>query len=317
MSVGDIVVQSEHLSEPASKWLAERCRLVVCPHDAPDFHEAIAVASALVVRTYTRVDTRLLDAAPRLRVVGRAGVGLDNIDLEACRARGVQVVHTPDANTQAVVEYVVRLMGEALRPLAPVTRSTPLHEWTMLRDQGEAARQMSGLTLGILGMGRIGRRMAEVARAMRMNAMYNDLIEIPAEARFGAKPVSAEELFEQADVISIHIDGRKSNRRFVGERLIPRMKSDAVLINAARGMLIDSVALAVFMRAHPRAQAMLDVHEPEPFDDDYPLLGLPNVKLYPHLAARTREAMENMSWVVRDVVAVLEGRPPQWPAPAT
>src|SRR5262245_48967951 len=102
-----VVVQTEHLDPAAAAWLGEHCRLVVCPHDSPDLHAAIKDAEGLVVRTYTRVDAGLLSRAPTLRVVGRAGVGLDNIDVHACRARGVEIVYTPDANTQAVVEYVV------------------------------------------------------------------------------------------------------------------------------------------------------------------------------------------------------------------
>src|SRR5690606_22923444 len=114
-------------------------------------------------------------------------------------------------------------------------------------------------------------------------------------------PVTAEALFDAADVISIHIDGRQSNRHFVSRLLLARMKDDVVFINTSRGFVVDAAALADFLTDHPHAQAMLDVHEPEPFSQDYPLLGLPNAKLYPHMASRTVQAMDNMSWVVRDV----------------
>ena len=140
-----------------------------------------------------------------------------------------------------------------------------------------------------------------------MRVIYNDLVEIDQEQRFGAQPVPVEGLFEQADVISVHVDGREENRHFVDERLLGRMRSDAVLINTSRGFVVDSAALAEFLKAHSGALALLDVHEPEPFGQDYPLLGLPNARLYPHLASRTQRAMENMSWVVRDVVRVLKG----------
>src|SRR6266850_4938883 len=111
-----IVIQTEHLSPDAAAWLGERCRLVVCAHDDPKFADILAEAAGLVVRTYTIVDDQLLDRALKLRVVGRAGVGLDNIDVPACRKRGIEVVHTPDANTQAVVEFVICLLSDALRP---------------------------------------------------------------------------------------------------------------------------------------------------------------------------------------------------------
>ena len=128
-------------------------------------------------------------------------------------------------------------------------------------------------------------------------------------------PVGVEELFQQCDVVSIHIDGRPGNRGFVSGRLLGLMKPGVMFVNAARGMLIDTQALAGFLRANPNARAMLDVHDPEPFGRDYPLLGLANARLYPHLAARTEAAMTSMSWVVRDIVAVIEGRRPEFSAP--
>ncbi|MDY7108292.1 MAG: NAD(P)-dependent oxidoreductase [Planctomycetota bacterium] len=284
-------------------------------HDAPAFADALAEAEALLVRTYTRVDETLLRAAPRLRVIGRAGVGLDNVDVPACRARGIEVVYTPEANTQAVVEYVLCLIADALRPRRTVDQALQVRPWEQIRQETSGRREMSECTIGILGLGRIGKRIAQVAGAIGSRVLYNDLVSMPPEARFGAEPVAAENLFEEADILSIHIDGRSDNRDFIGPELITRLKDDVVFLNTSRGFVVDNVALAGFLCAHPRAEAHLDVHEPEPFDASYPLLGLPNAKLYPHLAARTERAMLNMSWVVKDVMAVLEGRAPQWPAP--
>ncbi len=317
MNTGDVVVQSEHLSAEASAWLARRCRLIVCAHDDPRFGAALAQAAGLVVRTYTAVDEALLGAAPRLRVVARAGAGLDNVDVAACRARGIEVVYTPDSNTQAVVEYVFGLLGERLRPApAPLREALDPPRWNEVRAATVALRQMSELSLGILGLGRIGRRMAEVARAFRFRrVLYNDILEIPPRKRFGASPVDPAALFTGSDVISVHIDGRAANRGFVGPSLIGRMKPAVTLINTSRGFVVDNLALAAFLREHPAATALLDVHDPEPFDDSCPLLGLPNARLFPHLASRTQAAMDAMSWVVRDVAAVLEGRRPAHPAP--
>jgi phosphoglycerate dehydrogenase-like enzyme len=310
-----LILLGEHLSEPATRWLAQRSRLVAVAHDAPAFADVLAEADGLLVRTYTRVDESLLRRAPRLRVVGRAGVGLDNVDVPACRARGIEVVYTPQANTQAVVEYVFCLIGDALRPRRTVDQALEVRKWERIRQETFGRREISQCTLGILGLGRIGRRVAQVARAIGGRVLYNDLISMPREVRFGADPVAVEDLFETADILSIHIDGRATNRRFIGSHLVQRMKGDVVFLNTSRGFVVDNVALAAFLRAHPEAEAHLDVHEPEPFDESYPLLGLRNAKLYPHLAARTEQAMLNMSWVVKDVMAVLEGRTPQWPAP--
>ena len=315
MSSDDIVIQTEHLSAEAADWLARRCNLVVCSHDDPRFGDVVAEATGLVVRTYTTVDQQLLDGAPRLKVVGRAGAGLDNIDVVACRARGIQVVYTPDANTQAVVEYVITLLSNALRPRVTLTTPVDSGDWKYLRAQTVGRRQMNELTLGLLGLGRVGKRLAKAAGAIGMNVIYNDLLEFPQEERFGAHSADVHQLFTESDVVSLHVDGRESNRCFVDEELMSRMKSDVVFINTSRGFVVDNPALADFLRAHLQALAMLDVHDPEPFDSDYPLLGISNARLYPHLASRTEAAMLNMSWVVKDVVAVLELREPTYLAP--
>jgi len=308
------VIQSETLAEGARQWLADRCDLRAVSHDDPNFYDALREAHGLVVRTYTRVDQTLLDNAPHLRVVGRAGVGLDNIDLDACSARNIQVVHTPQANTQAVVEYVVGLIADALRPRDTLSQAVDASTWSKLRAQHTSTRQMSELTLGILGLGRIGKRISDVAGAIGFQVIFNDLLDIEPDQRHGASPVSVGELFQLSDVLSIHVDGRASNRNFINQALIELLKSDAVLINTSRGFVIENNALAEFMSQHPTAQAHLDVHDPEPFDETYPFLNIPNVKLYPHLAARTETALNNMSWVVKDVMAVLEGGTPKFPA---
>lgn len=309
-----LVLQTEHLSAPAAAWLAEQCDLRVCPHDSSEFARLLPAAHALIVRTYTIVDAAMLERAPNLKVVGRAGVGLDNIDLAACRARGVRVVHTPDANTQAVVEYVLALLADAWRPRTTLNHSVSAAEWNCLRETTVGRRQMDELSLGILGMGRVGRRLAQVAGAIGFRVRYHDLAVIPPEVRHGAQPVDLHSVMG-CDVVSLHIDGRPSNRMFVNASLISRLDPQVVLINTSRGMVIDHRALATFLRANPEALAMLDVHDPEPIGDDHPLLGLPNARLYPHLASRTETAMENMSWVVRDVMAVLGGDSPKFEAP--
>lgn len=309
-----LVVVTEHLADEAGDWLAERFDVEFCGVHDDRFGELAADAEALVVRTYTKVDAALLAHLPKVKVVGRAGVGIDNIDLDACRARGVQVVSTPDANTQAVVEYVLCLICDVLRPRLFLEESVAKEEWNQIRQDVVGLWQMNELVLGILGLGRIGRRVAEVARAIGFTVIYHDIEEIPAERRAGAEPVTLTRLFAESDLITIHIDGRPSNRGFVSRTLIESMRPDANLINTARGNVIDAHALAAWLLRNPAAAAMLDVHEPEPFGEDYPLLPVPNAYLAPHLASRTMTAMDNMSWVVRDVAAVLSGRAPKNPA---
>ncbi|MBY0395086.1 MAG: 3-phosphoglycerate dehydrogenase [Thermoleophilia bacterium] len=309
-----LVIQTEHLDDGPAAWLAERCELVRKGAGEAGFGELLSRADGLVIRTYTTVDDAMLSAAPRLKVIGRAGVGLDNVDLEACAGRGVTVCSTPDANSVAVVEYVVALMLDATRPRVSLDHAVNGPEWKRLRAANQARRQLSEMTLGIWGLGRIGTRIARAAAGLGMSVVYNDLLEIPVERRWGAQPVSAAELCRRADVLTVHVDGRRSNRHLVSGPAFSQMKPGALFINAARGFIVDAAALGAFLRANPAAQAALDVHEPEPFGPDYPLLGLPNARLLPHLASCTATAQTNMSWVVRDVWRVLSGEAPEFPA---
>lgn len=297
-----LVVQTERLDADAAAWLSERADLVACaPGEEPRFSELLTRAEALVVRTYTVVDTALLDRAPRLRVVGRAGVGLDRIDLRACAARGVRVVHTPDANAQAVVEYVGALIFDAIRPRIYLDGPVDDRRWMELRAELRGRRQLSEMTVGVYGLGRIGSRVAAFCRALGARVIFCDLRDISSADRAGAAPVPARELLSRSDALTIHVDGRAENRNLLDARALALLKPDAILINTSRGFVVDAPALGAWLRANPGALALLDVHEPEPFDAAYPLLGLPNARLSPHLAAATASANRAMSWVVKDV----------------
>ncbi len=311
MGARPLALITEHLDDQCTAWLAERCEAIRrAPGDASFPHD-LARAEALVVRTYTRVDDALLRAAPALRVVGRAGVGLDNIDLAACAARAVRVVHTPDANTQAVAEYVIALILDALRPRPTVGRAMGVDAWKSLRSGSIAPRQFGDLTLGILGLGRVGKRVARCASGFGATVIYHDLVEVPTELRSGAEPVSFDELVHRSDILSVHVDERPTNRGLMNAKILAACPSDLLLINTSRGFVIDPAALARYLRANPAAQAALDVHEPEPPPADHPLMGLANCRLLPHLGAATAAAHRNMSWVVRDVWRVLAGERPE------
>jgi phosphoglycerate dehydrogenase-like enzyme len=313
-----LVIQTEQLEPEPSAWLAERCDLIVCPYtDIDRLKTLLPSAQALIVRTYTKVTSELLAQTPNLKVVARAGVALDNIDVAACRARGVQVVHTPGANTRAVVELVTAFMLDALRPRAFLDAPVAAPRWHELRNKLTAPRQLSDLTLGIWGFGRIGSAMARVGAALDMKVLYNDLLDLPERGRWGARPVSAGDLLSGSDILTVHVDFRPANRMLVNADVCRQMRPEVVFINTSRGLVVDPAALGAFMRAHPGAQAMIDVHDPdEPIGPDYPLLGIRNVHLTPHIASGTETAKTNMSWVVRDVWRVLSGEPPEFPAAA-
>jgi D-3-phosphoglycerate dehydrogenase len=310
------VVISEHLDDGAAEWLGRHATVVRQGYqDRDGLLRELADTEALIVRTYTHVSASLLEAAPQLKVVGRAGVGLDNIDLEACRSRGVRVVHTPDANTQAVVEYVWGLILDAVRPRTDITGHVEPRIFHRLRRE-KIERQLTDLTLGVLGMGRIGRRVAEVAGAVGMRVLCNDLLpkaELQlAETQHG-EFVEPEALWAGSDVLTIHIDGRKSNRHFIDSEVLEALRQRCLVINTSRGFVIDPGALAEWAQRvlAEGGGAILDVHEPEPPTEDYPLFGLANVRLLPHLASRTGRAMRNMSDVVFDVMRVLQGEDPE------
>jgi phosphoglycerate dehydrogenase-like enzyme len=309
-----LAIQTEHLDAEPAAWLSERCELIKCDSSDAKFNELLPRAEALVIRTYTQVNQQLLDRAPKLRVVGRAGVGLDNVDIPACLARNVTVVSTPDANSSAVVEYVMALMFDAVRPRLFLEQALDHKRWKDLREELKAPRELNEMTLGVLGLGRIGSRLARAVSGLGMRVIYHDLLEIPAARRFGATPVSRDELCAQSDILSIHVDPRRSNHGLIGAEYLAKCKGDVILINCARGVIINAPSLADFMLAHPRAMALLDVHDPEPFGPAYPLLSIPNVQLSPHIAAATQQANRNMSWVVRDVWRVLSGEKPEFPA---
>jgi phosphoglycerate dehydrogenase-like enzyme len=300
-----LVLQTEHLHPAASAWLGQRCDLRDCSKDPAQFDALLPGADGLVIRTYTRVDAALLERAPRLRVVGRAGVGLDNVDQAACAARGVRVVHTPDANTQAVAEYVFAMLFDATRPRLVLEEPIDAARWSALRQELTAPRQLDECVLGILGLGRIGSRVARIAHGLGMSTIYHDLIDIPRERRHDARPVSLDELRRKSDVISVHVDPREANRGLVGADFLAGVRENVVIVNTSRGMVIDEPALAAFLRRNPRAAALLDVHAHEPIPPGSPLWNLPNAHLSPHIAAATRSAHEAMSWVVREVWEVL------------
>ena len=316
----DRVIVTEELDEAKAAWLAERVDLVRHRFDAPGFQEALSDADGLIVRTYTRVDEALLDLAPRLRVVGRAGVGLDNIDAGACRARGVEVVHTPDANTQAVVEYVLGLLLDRFRPRTVLRPDATEDDFFALR-KSEVGIELADKTLGVIGFGRIGQRLGRAAAALGVRVLATDvrpeteLRETAGDYAWAFLPEG--ELLERADIVTLHADGRASNRHMIDGPRLARLRPDAVLVNAARGFLVDGAALAAWLTEHPDAYAILDVHDPEPPPADDPLRRLrpPNARLLPHLASRTRTALQNMSGVVEDVDRVLRGERPRFPAP--
>lgn len=312
-----VVVVTEGSDKAPLDWLRTQAQVLEVPMADPSLDAALARADGLLVRTYTRVTEEFLAKCPRLRVVGRGGVGLENIDVKACRRRGIEVVYTPDANTLAVGDFVIGLMLQLLRPWCFFSQQAyEPKEFKRIRETVRG-RQLNELTLGILGMGRVGRRLGHIAaNGFGMTVIYNDLADVSGQLDFPAAAVDKPTLYAQADVLSLHVDMRPGNQNLVAREQLAMMKPTSILINTSRGEVLDAHALADALRQKRLAAAAVDVYWPEPPLPDFPLLGLDNVLLSPHLAARTWTAIQNMSWVVKDVVEVLNGRPAKYPAPA-
>lgn len=314
-----IVIVTEGSAPAPLRWLAERAQVLEVSQSAPGFGDALARAEGAVVRTYTWVDRDFLAAAPRLRVVGRGGVGLDNINIEACRERGVEVVYTPDANTSAVADLVFAQLIRLIRPLHEIRSAADVtpDAWKLARS--DAGLLLSELTLGILGMGRVGRAVGRIAaRGFGMPVLYHDLRDVSADIDFDAQAVSRDELLSGATALTVHVDGRPGNRNLVGKTMLNAF-AGRYLVNMSRGMVLSEQAVADAMARGRLHGAAIDVFEPEPPPADSPLVRLAetgaNVLLTPHMASRATSAVENMSWVVRDVIAVLTGQRPKYPAP--
>lgn len=305
------VIQTENLPQECSDWLAQRCDLHICPADSLRFKELLPVANGLVIRTYTKVDQPMVESAPHLQVVGRAGVGVDNIDIQACKERNVTIVNTPDANSDSVAEFVITTMLSKLRNVHEVTSGLNQEEWNTLRAASITEKEYSETTLGIVGFGRTGSRLGKMAKSIGFHVLFNDLVEI--EERFGCKQVELKQLLAESDVISIHVDGRIENSHLCDADMCSRMKTNVLLMNASRGFVVDAYALTDFLKHNPDAHTILDVHDPEPITSEYPLLHVPNATLFPHVACKTKTATINMGWVVRDVDAVLQGKTPTFP----
>jgi D-3-phosphoglycerate dehydrogenase / 2-oxoglutarate reductase len=242
---------------------------------------------ALVVRSRTKVDAEVMARATRLKIVGRPGTGLDNIDLRAANARGVEVVNSPEALVEAVAEHVIGLMLALARNIPAADASMKAGLWEKQRFVGT---ELKGKTLGIAGLGRIGRRVAEIARVMGMSLLGYDVIEVPQEtlASLGCRMVDLDTLFASSDFITLHVPLTTETRHMVDPRRISLMKSTSVVINTSRGEVIDEAALAKALRAGEIGGAALDVFENEPPKGE--IVAAPNLVTTPHIGGQTKDA---------------------------
>lgn len=280
--------------------------------DAPGLVSALADADALLVRTATEVTGEVIAAAPKLRVIGRGGVGLDHIDLVAAADRGITVVHTPGAATDAVADLTLGLMLALLRDLPAGDRAARGDQYCAFRS-GQRVRELHELTVGVVGMGRIGRAVARRCRAgFGCRVIYHDIVNV-GWLDVAAEFVDREALFERADVITLHVPLTAATHGMIDAEALSHFQSSAILINTSRGAVVDSAALVAALREHRLARAALDVLDVEPPPPDHPLLAAPNCLITPHVGARSALAQLRMNDVVDDVIRVLQGQTPRFP----
>ena len=309
------IVVAEPYSDTAISRLAEYGE-VACL-EACDFSTlvgAVADCEALLVRSSARVTDSVIAAAKRLRVIGRGGAGLDNIALEAARSRGIAVVYTPAAATEAVADLTVGLMLALVRGTCFADAAVRDGRFAEARE-ASIGRELSELSIGVVGFGRIGRAVARRCRQGFGCTIYvNDIVE-PGRTEFTVNRKTKEELYSSADIVTLHVPLTERTHHLINRRTLGLFKRGAFLVNTARGAVVERSSLVDALVAGQLGGAALDVFEKEPISADDPLLGAPHTLLTPHIGARTVRGLDRMNGVVDDVIRVLRGETPTFPAP--
>ena len=302
------ILVADQIAEQGVARLREHHDVVVSTGLSEDeLVEAVALVAGIVVRSQTRITARVIEAAPQLAVIGRAGVGVDNIDLDAATQRGVIVVNAPLANTISATEHAFALLLAVARNVPQGHESLRGGRWERSKLQGV---ELAGRTLGIVGLGRIGSEVARRARAFEMRVIaYDPFVSSERAGSLGVELMTLDELLEGADFVTLHTALHEGTQGMIGEEQLARMKPSSYLINSARGALVDEQALHEAVTAGVIAGAAIDVFSEEPAIGNI-LTTTEGIVVTPHLAASTSDAQERAAIdVVDQVLDVLEGRP--------
>jgi glyoxylate reductase len=271
-----------------------------------------AHADGLVTLLTDRVDASLLAGAPALRAVSNVAVGYDNIDVAACTARGIPVGNTPGVLTETTADFAFALLMGLARRVAEADAFVRAGKWRTWSPTLLLGTDIHGATLGIVGLGAIGAAVARRARGFGMRVLYVSREPRPAlEAELGLRRVDKATLLSESDIVSLHVPLSPATRHWLGREELAAMKPGALLVNTARGGVVDQEALIEALRSGKLGGAALDVMEPEPLPTDSPLMTLPNVLLAPHIASASHATRGRMaSMAVDNLLAALEGRRP-------
>jgi D-3-phosphoglycerate dehydrogenase len=267
----------------------------------------------MIVRVPAFVTRKVLENARRLKVVGRFGVGYENIDVEAATEKGVVVTYTPGANTLSVAEHVIGLMFALAKKITQTDNAVRKQDWEMRLNY--SGIELAGKTLGLVGLGRIGTCIAGMARGLGMSVLvFDPYVAKERAGELGVELLTLEPLLSRSDFIVICCTLTDETRGLISEKALTLLKPTAYLVNVARGPIVDEQALIKALRDKRIAGAALDVFEKEPPDPNNPLLTLENVILSPHIAGVAQDASRRISvWVAEDVVRVLNREPPKYP----
>lgn len=313
------VYVTRRLPDLAWRKLSEFCRPESWDHENPPpystLRESVADKDGLLCLLTDRIDADLMVGAPQLRVISQCAVGYDNVDVAAAAERGILVGNTPGVLTETTADFAFALLMAAGRRVVEGVDYVRAGRWQSWGLTVLLGQDIHGATLGLVGLGRIGAAVARRARGFEMRILYHDRVRQPElEAELGLIYVELEQLLAESDFVSLHVSLTAETGGLIGAAEFARMKSSAVLINTARGPVVEMDALVAALRQGQIAAAALDVTDPEPLPADHELLSLPNVIVAPHIAsasAATRERMAMMA--VENLEAGLAGRPLPFP----
>ena len=272
--------------------------------------ESVGEADYILAGGRLRIGENILCNALKLKMIQRSGVGLDSIDLEALKRRGIPLYVNQGINSQSVAEHALLLILACLRHLPVIHRNTVAGVWKK-QEQGVQTSELHGKTVGLIGMGNIARKLVGLLNAFGVNVLYYDpfRLDTKAERELGIEFMELDKLLSESDIVSLHCPLTDANRGLINAESIAKMKRGAIMVNTARGGLVDSRALCEALDSGRLAFAGLDVHETEPIAADYPLKSLPNVILTPHIAGVTSDSFRcMMSEAMRNIALFDQGR---------
>ncbi|HEU4327774.1 MAG TPA: D-glycerate dehydrogenase [Roseiflexaceae bacterium] len=310
------VYVTRHIPQAALDLLAQHVSLSVWPGEQPPPRAVVqkeaVTCDGLLTMVTDRVDAALLEAAPRLLVVSNYGVGYDNIDLAAATEQGVLVTNTPDVLTEATADLAFALILATARRLGEAEQYVKAGRWRFWGPELLLGRELSGATLGLVGLGRIGAAVARRAQGFGMHVLYHTPRPKPEAETGGLRHAPLEQLLAESDIVSLHCPLNDDTYHLIDRDALALLKPDALLVNTARGSVVDTRALVEALRQRPQMVAALDVTDPEPMPADHELLALPNALVVPHIGSATVQARTRMGTLAaQNLLAALRGeRPP-------